>query len=274
MTERRKRKQSKKERWSNVSVAWRERLHESETGKKRRKRRMNKRRRLKKKGWWEPRGNDDERMPAIHVGEREESQCGCPECGRCFGCFLVCVHVSFLVSSFWLQGCCDLSSLSSFSSSAPSSSSSLLAFQFKSLLVLFTVMMQKKTEWEEQEDAEEPREEDSDERSQQCCTERRKKHGHKQEKQRTWRSERRGQHSRKRSTVRWFFLLSVILMTWNVLFYVDPSLCPTIWGGFADENQCLPSGMAFEKIGTIQRRLAWPLHKDDAQTLRTPMTFF
>ena len=32
--------------------------------------------------------------------------------------------------------------------------------------------------------------------------------------------------------------------------------------------------MAFEKIGTIQRRLAWPLHKDDAQTLRTPMTFF
>ncbi|KAH8913869.1 hypothetical protein BT69DRAFT_1233853, partial [Atractiella rhizophila] len=28
----------------------------------------------------------------------------------------------------------------------------------------------------------------------------------------------------------------------------------------------LPSGSAYDKIGTIQRRLAWPLHKDD--TLR------
>ncbi|KAI0028060.1 hypothetical protein K488DRAFT_16794, partial [Vararia minispora EC-137] len=24
-----------------------------------------------------------------------------------------------------------------------------------------------------------------------------------------------------------------------------------------------PFGVAYEKIGTIQRRLAWPLHKDD-----------
>ncbi|KNZ75304.1 hypothetical protein J132_03514 [Termitomyces sp. J132] len=26
---------------------------------------------------------------------------------------------------------------------------------------------------------------------------------------------------------------------------------------------CVPFGVTYEKIGTIQRRLAWPLHKDD-----------
>ena len=29
------------------------------------------------------------------------------------------------------------------------------------------------------------------------------------------------------------------------------------------ENIFVPFGVTYEKIGTIQRRLAWPLHKDD-----------
>ena len=28
-------------------------------------------------------------------------------------------------------------------------------------------------------------------------------------------------------------------------------------------SPCVPFGVTYEKIGTIQRRLAWPLHKDD-----------
>ncbi|KAF8239667.1 hypothetical protein L208DRAFT_1101593, partial [Tricholoma matsutake] len=28
-------------------------------------------------------------------------------------------------------------------------------------------------------------------------------------------------------------------------------------------NTSVPFGVTYEKIGTIQRRLAWPLHKDD-----------
>ncbi|KZT21432.1 hypothetical protein NEOLEDRAFT_1073511 [Neolentinus lepideus HHB14362 ss-1] len=28
----------------------------------------------------------------------------------------------------------------------------------------------------------------------------------------------------------------------------------------------VPFGVTYEKIGTIQRRLAWPLHKDDTLT--------
>ncbi|EKM50586.1 uncharacterized protein PHACADRAFT_104441 [Phanerochaete carnosa HHB-10118-sp] len=28
-------------------------------------------------------------------------------------------------------------------------------------------------------------------------------------------------------------------------------------------SSCVPFGVTYEKIGTIQRRLAWPLHKDD-----------
>ncbi|KAI0332702.1 hypothetical protein GY45DRAFT_1213723, partial [Cubamyces sp. BRFM 1775] len=28
-------------------------------------------------------------------------------------------------------------------------------------------------------------------------------------------------------------------------------------------SQDVPFGVTYEKIGTIQRRLAWPLHKDD-----------
>ncbi|KAI0658011.1 hypothetical protein C8Q70DRAFT_918489, partial [Cubamyces menziesii] len=36
----------------------------------------------------------------------------------------------------------------------------------------------------------------------------------------------------------------------------DPeALPPTLWN--------VPLGVTYEKIGTIQRRLAWPLHKDD-----------
>ncbi|KAI0794257.1 hypothetical protein C8Q74DRAFT_1247617, partial [Fomes fomentarius] len=29
------------------------------------------------------------------------------------------------------------------------------------------------------------------------------------------------------------------------------------------EVHIVPLGVTYEKIGTIQRRLAWPLHKDD-----------
>ncbi|KAI8980662.1 hypothetical protein BD414DRAFT_420642 [Trametes punicea] len=29
------------------------------------------------------------------------------------------------------------------------------------------------------------------------------------------------------------------------------------------ESRIVPFGVTYEKIGTIQRRLAWPLHKDD-----------
>ncbi|KZT22232.1 hypothetical protein NEOLEDRAFT_1071955 [Neolentinus lepideus HHB14362 ss-1] len=31
-------------------------------------------------------------------------------------------------------------------------------------------------------------------------------------------------------------------------------------------SNIVPFGVTYEKIGTIQRRLAWPLHKDDTLT--------
>ncbi|KAE9397272.1 hypothetical protein BT96DRAFT_823598 [Gymnopus androsaceus JB14] len=32
---------------------------------------------------------------------------------------------------------------------------------------------------------------------------------------------------------------------------------------FSNQHLYVPFGVTYEKIGTIQRRLAWPLHKDD-----------
>ncbi|THU92287.1 hypothetical protein K435DRAFT_672368 [Dendrothele bispora CBS 962.96] len=32
---------------------------------------------------------------------------------------------------------------------------------------------------------------------------------------------------------------------------------------FSSRSNNVPFGVTYEKIGTIQRRLAWPLHKDD-----------
>ncbi|KAI0342805.1 hypothetical protein BDW22DRAFT_1330026 [Trametopsis cervina] len=37
----------------------------------------------------------------------------------------------------------------------------------------------------------------------------------------------------------------------------------TFCGAYAQAYLYVPFGVTYEKIGTIQRRLAWPLHKDD-----------
>ncbi|RDX52088.1 hypothetical protein OH76DRAFT_1308742, partial [Lentinus brumalis] len=36
-----------------------------------------------------------------------------------------------------------------------------------------------------------------------------------------------------------------------------------IYASLAHTPFIVPFGVTYEKIGTIQRRLAWPLHKDD-----------
>ncbi|KAI0332744.1 hypothetical protein GY45DRAFT_1246166 [Cubamyces sp. BRFM 1775] len=45
---------------------------------------------------------------------------------------------------------------------------------------------------------------------------------------------------------------------------VDTAICSTTASGtFTVTRTDVPFGVTYEKIGTIQRRLAWPLHKDD-----------
>ncbi|KAH8093903.1 hypothetical protein BXZ70DRAFT_370443 [Cristinia sonorae] len=36
-----------------------------------------------------------------------------------------------------------------------------------------------------------------------------------------------------------------------------------VYGAPQSSMDSVPFGVTYEKIGTIQRRLAWPLHKDD-----------
>ena len=66
--------------------------------------------------------------------------------------------------------------------------------------------------------------------------------------------------------------LRVRASLWEILFATFCLGRPTWRSTSKKKNRYLPSGVtpvSYDKIGTIQRRLAWPLRKDDTHKSRT-----
>lgn len=56
-----------------------------------------------------------------------------------------------------------------------------------------------------------------------------------------------------------------ITITYKVFYLTAQVILPLSYMGVRKITRCIRFGDTYTKIGTIQRRLAWPLRKDDTQ---------